>query len=64
MTFRVQLVGLKAYFWVNGVLVPHAITVNHVATAALLAPWVYVRTRDTTTKLFDVDYVDIWCDRV
>ena len=62
-TFRCQLVGQKAYFWVNGVLVPHAVTVNHITAATLLAPWIYVRTRDTTTKLTDVDYVDLWADR-
>lgn len=29
-----------------------------------LAPWVYVRTRNTTTKNFDIDAIATWSDRI
>jgi hypothetical protein len=63
VTVRIQTVGQKVYLWVNGTLVPHAVTVNHITAATLLAPWIYARTRDTTAKLVDLDYVDLWADR-
>lgn len=61
-TARIQLVGNNAFCWLNGVLVAKH-TGNKVEGGDGLALWIYVRTRDTTTKNFDVDYLAAWQDR-
>lgn len=65
MTVRIQLKGNHAAAWVNGTLyATHASDADgHVEGGTLLAPWVYVQTRSTTPKFFDVDYLRIWADR-
>jgi hypothetical protein len=70
-TTRVQLSGNDAYCWINGILVASHTTTGSGANSAgaveggiALAPWIYNRTRNTTTKLFDVDYIRVWMDRV
>jgi hypothetical protein len=61
-TVRIQLIGDAAYCWVNGVLrASH--TGSKVEGGNLLRPWVYVRTRDTTDHLTDIDYVELWANR-
>ena len=61
-TARIQLVGDNAFCWVNGVLAAKH-TGSKVEGGDALALWVYVRTRNTTTKNFDVDIISAWQDR-
>lgn len=64
LTVRIQLEGNMASCWVNGKNVEHtAQAAGHVEGGTLLAPWIYVRTRNTTTKVFDLDYLEVWADR-
>lgn len=67
LTMRVALRGDRAYGFVNGVLVAEhneaKVTAGCVEGGIALAPWIYARTRNTTTHLVTVDYVACIQDR-
>lgn len=73
ITLRVELKAEKnttgplnsAQFFVNGVFAGEMDGgANGLLNAAtLVAPWVYVKTSNTTTKTTNIDYVHVWCDR-
>ena len=59
---RIQLIGNMAACWINGYR--EAVhSGDKVEGGNPLALWVYSRTRNTTTKLLDIDYVAMWQDR-
>ena len=60
---RIQLVANTAYCWVNGVLAASH-TGSKIEGGTAVAPWIYARTRNTTAKFVDVDYIALWQDRV
>lgn len=60
MTVRIETRGTDAKCWVDGNL---EASLTAPAAATLLAPWVYSRTRNTTTHLMDIDYIHVWCER-
>lgn len=60
MTVRIETRGAYAKCWVNGV---EEATLAGPTAGTLLAPWVYSRTRNTTTHLMDIDYIHVWCER-
>lgn len=64
-TLRVQLIGNSAFFWINGVLAAShdADPQGNLEGGVALAPWIYVRTRNTTAKVATVDYIWTWADR-
>lgn len=72
MDVTVQLIGNDAFCVVNeggAARVAHANgtgdnSAGHVEGGVSLAPWVYVRTRNTTTKNFDIDAIATWSDRI
>ena len=65
-TVTIQLVDNYAYSWIDGVSVNHPTSDadGYVEGGTLLGGWVYNRTRNTTAKLMDLDYLRIWADRV
>lgn len=71
MTFSVMLLQAgssssicNALFFINGHRVAqHTATAGALNAATLLAPWVYVKTNNTTTKNTTIDYVAQWSDR-
>lgn len=61
LTARIELRTNAAKCWINGVAeASHDVAIEG---GTAIAPWIYVRTRDTTTHLFDIDYVMVWQDR-
>lgn len=60
MTVRIETRGDYAKCWVNGT---EEATLAGPTAGTLLAPWVYSRTRNTTTHLMDLDYIHVWCER-
>lgn len=67
----VQLVGNDAFCIVNGgeAYVAHSNGISGNAAGFVeggvsLAPWIYVRTRNTTAKLADLDAIAVWSDRI
>ena len=69
-TVTVQLIGNDAICIVNNGVdsVMHTNgtgnnSAGHVEGGIALAPWVYVRTRNTTAKVTDLDYIGVWTDR-
>jgi hypothetical protein len=67
VTMRVALRGDRAYGWINGTLVAEhneaKVAAGCVEGGIALRPWIYARTRSTTTHLVTVDYVRCWQDR-
>lgn len=61
-TVRIQLAGNTAHCWVNGKKIATH-NGNKVEGGNALALWVYVRTRNTTAKVFALDYLAAWQDR-
>lgn len=61
-TFMIQMIGNAAYFYTNGTLCASH-TGDKVEGGTLLAPWLYIRNRDTTAKTVTLDYVYAWQDR-
>jgi hypothetical protein len=67
VNMRVALRGDRAYGWINGVLVAEhneaKVSAGCVEGGVALRPWVYARTRNTTTHLLTVDFVALVQDR-
>lgn len=54
----------QAQFFIDGKMVAsHSPSAGAVNAATLLAPWIYVKTNNTTTKNVTLDYLAFWSDR-